>query len=368
MKKNLTQLVALALSTFLAAGPALAQDRAAALANLSAPQSIGVSVVPGAALGLSAAVPNLSAPAARVQELPAALAQAPAAALLAAPQAAKPEAALARLAKTVSAKSVAAAATQLFENAGRLPAYAQAFIAPPRTPLSLKPGVRLDSKPRPPKRGAVVTSRVHFSRAPAEGEDHPVTLQADPANPASIEAALRKLVDSDPEKFGASSEDMAQVHVQLVKGSAEQNQADTYYAVFRQWKKGEDKNGSPYYLLVDGSNLTFTVKILDGQPVVMATEGRLYPNISSEIMKPGFSDEQLDEIAAQRLQSPPDEGSPSDDAQPQGRGKGRGGRRRAGLRKPVPFEPEDMPGEPQKPALLTREIVNIRGAWRAVNI
>src|SRR5690348_7048019 len=109
MKKNLTQLVALALSIFVAGGPTAvyAQERAA-LPNLSAPQAIAINVAATAALNVNAAVPTaLSAPAAPSQEqLPAALAQIPAPALIAAPHASQPRSAIARLKQTVFAKSV----------------------------------------------------------------------------------------------------------------------------------------------------------------------------------------------------------------------------------------------------------------------
>jgi hypothetical protein len=230
------------------------------------------------------------------------------------------------------------------------------ILTAPAQPHDLLPGVVLNKKPRRTDEGAVRTSRFHLDKDQANAQgDRPIVLDADPNDPAAVEKALMALVDSDPKTFGASSADMAKVHVQLIPGDKDQGQADTYYAVFRQWKKGTDRDGRPYYLLVDGGSLTFVVKVLDGKPVVMAAEGRLFPGVESSIMTPSYSDAQLVKLASDRLRKPLSK-------TPAARLKNTLARiwlaAKRAARKVQDTEPE----------LITRQITNVEGAWRAVNI
>ncbi|MDD5302667.1 MAG: hypothetical protein PHS14_06095, partial [Elusimicrobia bacterium] len=176
-------------------------------------------------------------------------------------------------------------------------------------------------------------------------------------DPAAVERALRALVDANPEKYGAPSADMAKVHVQFVPGSKEAGQAGVYYAIFRQWKKGVEKDGTPYYLLVDGGSLTFVMKVFnDGKPTIMATEGRLYPGVSSDIMTVNYTEAELNALASKRLQSPPD-AQPSQLKQFLMKvwNRVRPGARAASVNN-------------DPPVLLTREITNVNGTWRALNL
>jgi len=237
------------------------------------------------------------------------------------------------------------------------PAFAQGVIAQPSEAHSLRPGVRLDPKPKRTGKGSVQVKDFHLAHDHLLGNGAaPIKLDADPTDPVAVEKALRALVDANPEKYGAPSSDMAKVNVQFVPGVKETGQADVYYAIFRQWKKGVEKDGKPYYLLVDGGSLAFVMKVFkDGKPTIMATEGRLYPGVSSDVMTVNFTEAELTALALKRLQSPLD-------AQP-GRLKKfllrvRDLARRVG-RKKVAERP---------PVLLTREITNVNGAWHALNI
>ncbi|HAM34685.1 MAG TPA: hypothetical protein DEB40_02735 [Elusimicrobia bacterium] len=114
-------------------------------------------------------------------------------------------------------------------------------------------------------------------------------LSADPASEADVERALRALVDGDPAKYGVPSSDLATVHVRRVAGVG--HQADTIFAYFRQQKGGFE---------MSGSFLSFTVKVLQGQPVVMASMAKLYPNPPANTT-PSFPDDELKEKALERL-------------------------------------------------------------------
>ncbi len=272
----------------------------------------------------------------------------------------KPKSAVATLATAVTT-GISKTVTALFDG-GRsaesdiTPAFAQTMIAPPSSEYDLKPGVRLDAKPRPTEKGSVRVSHFHLNKDLTALGSTPTKLDADPRDAASIEKALRALVDSNPSKYGATSEDMAKVHVQFMPGSKERNQADTYYAIFRQWKKGVDKDGTPYYLLVDGGSLTFVIKILaDGKPTLMATEGRLYPGVSPDVMTVNFTDAQMLAMAAKRMESPADP--------------------MPGQLRKILAKAWDMiraavgrAAEPKAPVYLTRQLTNVDGTWRALNL
>jgi hypothetical protein len=384
-RRALKQILAAALSPLLVAAQLLSALPAAAQvevvpratvgvpvsAPVAAPAALGapLTTLPAASLpsaapasfGVQAAAPE----AVSAQAAPVAAAAAPAQAApqilsvraQAAPRAAaaSPKTLTGRLAR--AARALPSALSRLFDGSGETAAaFSRAAISRPRTAPDLRPGVLLDAKPRPPKEGSVSVSDFHLSKDhELDGVGKPVVLDADPSDPASVERALRGLVDSDPAKYGATGDQMAKVHVQFVPGDKSQGQADTYYAVFRQWMKGTDRDGSPYYLLVDGGSLTFVVKVFDdGKPTVMATEGRLYPGVTAGIMTPRYSDAQLQKIAERRLLSPADT--------PSARLRRTLSRLWTRLARAAGRTPE------KAPVLLTREITNVQGTWRAVNV
>jgi hypothetical protein len=329
-----------------AAAPVLAAPAAAsALAPASAIPALAAAAAPAAAasaLGASA----LGAPA-------------PSAAPAAATPAAKP--ALRGLAQALAARVVGAVAGLFDGGAPALqpaPVYARRILSAPVTGHRLKPGVSLDKKPEPPDEGAVQVSDFHVAQNHVlDNGAKPIPLDADPSDAASIETALRALVDANPQKYGAPSSEMAKVHVQYVPGDKTRGQADTYYAIFRQWVQGRDQDGSPYSLLVDGGSLTFVVKILGGKPTVMATEGSMYPGVTPDVMTVKFSDDQLLQLAEKRLQSPPD-AAPNQLQKALAWVWERVAAAARG-RRPAPIPP---------PVLVTREITNVNGTWRALNL
>ncbi|MFI5345802.1 MAG: hypothetical protein ACHQ51_05455 [Elusimicrobiota bacterium] len=331
---------------------------AAALAPAAAPGVVSAAPVAAPAAALAPALTALPAPA----PLAAAVAPARTSAAPAAKSDSSPRTIVGQLAQAVT--SGFARSIERFFDGGlerapeSAPAYARGILTAPQAEHRLQPGVRLDAKPRPSDAGSVRVNDFHTSPSQKlPNGASPIKLNANASDPAAVEAALRALVDSDPAKYGAASSDMAKVHVQFVPGDKSQGQADTYYAIFRQWKKGTEKDGSPYYLLVDGGSLTFVLKVFsDGKPTVMATEGRLYPGISSDILTVNYDDGQMQAIAAKRMQSPPD-------AAPSALRKFLSRiweRVVQGAKKTVPSA--------QPPQFLTRTITQMNGAWRAMNV
>ncbi len=199
--------------------------------------------------------------------------------------------------------------------------------------LALPPGIRVTKKTMPVsgQGGPVSLSKFYLSPAQTlEDGSQPVVLNADPSDLASVEQALRDLVDQSPSEYGAtSSQDMRATGVVRLPGAG--NQADSIIAVFRQVKEGTDISGSPYALAVEGANLRFHIKVLNGKAVLMAVEGGFVPGIDPSVMTVNYTDDQMEQIAAQQI------GASSD-------GSG--------------------------PALqfLTRQLTFIQGSWHAMNI
>ncbi|MDD5657800.1 MAG: hypothetical protein PHF00_11160, partial [Elusimicrobia bacterium] len=290
---------------------------------------------PGAVLTLprsaAAAVPGVVAPA-----LPAGAASvlpAPAAAPAAAPQAepavlapeaaragfveaSQPRSTFGSLARTVAGKL---GLGRLFDNARTESATG---ILPVKT--DLPEGLVLDQEPSLPDPGLSGGVFIESMDLPGETAEDifasgPAVLRADPASEAAVEAALRALVDANPAKYGVPSADLATVHVKRVAGQA--HQADTIYALFRQTLNGMEMRGTA---------LSFTIKVIRGQPVVLASSAKLYPRVAVNANQ-GFSDEQLREKALERLG-------------------------------PV------AQGYEVEAGFVERKIVYLNGAWRAANI
>jgi hypothetical protein len=347
----------LAALCFAVSSPAAAQVQSLSEAPLSLPAPVetasieaqpqAVSALP-VELAVGAPVESLSSLSPLRAEMPAAAAKVRA--LPAAAERGEPRATLFSRVAQAAARGLFNSPDSRFFDRGS--SYASAIFAPAQTDLELRGGVRLDARPRAPKDGGVNLQQFHVSpERPLEDGTSPITLNADPKDPSSVEDALRKLVESDPARYGASSGDMAKVHVKLLPGDASRGTADTYAAVFRQWKKGKDRDGSPYYLLVDGANLTFHVKVLQGKPVVMAVEGRMFPGVDARIMTPGFSDEELARKAQERLMTP------------------RSSKARRLFQSFASRLARGMSlNDERPPRLITREIMNANGRWRALNI
>lgn len=302
------------------------------LAPLAAPAStlkLTGSVVPGAPAVLSAprVTGVVSAQAADASAV--AAPQAAAAAVVAAPQAQAAEASAQAIAAPVAEASASAEAqapvlrastskkagvftrlkeailnkldpSRMFDsNRGAAPgAVARLTDSPLKTP-QLPAGVVLDDapiSPDPKQAGGVAINALSIPGSRDVGgifEAGPVVLNADPASEASVKEALLKMVEADPAKYGVTRDELSTVHVKLVQGVG--NQADSIFAYFRQTKDG---------VPVHGAYLSFTVKVIQGRPVVMGAMARLYPNTPVETA-PRFSDDELAGRVWQRIGVPP---------------------------------------------------------------
>ncbi len=234
-----------------------------------------------------------------------------------------------------------------------------------------------------------------------------VALDADAQDPASIEKALRALVDSNPAQYGAPSSQLAKISVNILP-SIQAGQGASIIAVFRQAVTGADNDGSPYMLAVSGKSLTFHIKVFkDGKPVLMSTTGELAAGVTPDAMTVAFDDGQLAAIAAKRAQLPPDSANASGGsaksffarrispqaayAQRKGKPAPRSKKKpktktktaprtkthpRQGKTKPRGGSSDDQAAAgsseepaPAAPTFLTRELTDeLDGKWRAVNI
>ena len=226
-------------------------------------------------------------------------------------------------------------------------------VEPRRARSGRTAGVRLDRQPKDPELVGAILSGDQFRFNPGEG----IVLNADPAKPEAIEQALRRLVDSDPKTFGVTdafgppSAEMAKVHVEFLPGAGAQ--ADSYIAVFRQSKKGIGRDGKPYYLLVDGANLRFDIKILNGKPVLMGWEGGFAPDVDPAVMTQTFTDAELAQKAEDRLTSPQFAFVRA---------------RRSFRRDDGPYRSMFSKDESASPKWLTRSLTVIDGTWHALDI
>ncbi len=179
---------------------------------------------------------------------------------------------------------------------------------------TLPQGLDLDdapAAPQPKKVGGVELNAFDMPSMPAARnaggvfDAGPRVLNANPASEADVERALRQLVDQDAAKYGVSSAELSTVHVRRIAGKGDQ--ADTIYAYFRQQKQGTNPDGSPYHVAVHGTYLSFTVKVVNGKPVLMAAMAKLYPTLNVDTRQ-RKTDDELKTAAEARLGIPPNSG------------------------------------------------------------
>lgn len=171
----------------------------------------------------------------------------------------------------------------IFDGARGSAAAERPSVAPPlggrlglreQKPLSLPNGQAPDAPPSipSPDREATVAFQTYSlpGSRPVGGvlEADRRALSADPRDAGAVVAALRSLVDAEQSRYGVAGADLRLVHAKLIPGR--EGLADTMYVVFRQLKDG---------LLVHGSALSFTLKVIDGRPQVVAQTGQLFPQL-----------------------------------------------------------------------------------------
>jgi hypothetical protein len=412
-----------------AAGSAVVRSVPAALSGiqglpvLSAPSTLSAGAIPEAAAVQAAAAPLAADAAAATAPTPAASV---AAASIATPDASEPSlvsripGSPAEIAQAFGAflKGFAAVhpplsdalnAAKLFDGASDHGVVSRSVIA------SMAAESRLDVLPRSTGRIPQTGLSLRKSRPAAakaakqDDEAQGIALDADPKDPASIEAALRALVDSAPREFGAPSKQLAKVSVSILP-SIQPGQGASIIAVFRQSVEGADNDGSPYELGVSGKSLTFHIKVFtDGKPVIMSASGQLASGVSPDVMKVAFDDDQLTAIAAKRALLPTDKtpdtnarngkskSSPKNDtstwkfdlatandgknapapkktkkgkAAPKAKpGRGKAKPRGGASGEKAKAQSDDEPAPEAVPKFLTRQLTDeIDGKWRAINI
>lgn len=111
-------------------------------------------------------------------------------------------------------------------------------------------------------------------------------LSADPTDVDAVVAAIRAMVDADPARYGVHSADLRLIGARRFEGRGEQ--ADSIFVHFRQIKDN---------LLVSGSNMSFTLKVIDGKPTVVAQTGQVYPQIEVDTQATMTDDAIMGKIA-----------------------------------------------------------------------
>lgn len=173
-------------------------------------------------------------------------------------------------------------------------------LMPQQTPARLPNGSRMDEEPAAPT--AEQVPGVRFQTWAIEGERRTgVTfetrreLNADAASEASVEAALRALIDAEPQRYGVRAADLRTVHVRRFNGYG--GQADTFFALFRQNRDGME---------VHGSDLAFVIKVMNGKPVLVSQDATLFPelDVNTEAV---LTDEQIMDRIAQRTGASPED-------------------------------------------------------------
>ncbi len=143
-------------------------------------------------------------------------------------------------------------------------------------PLSLPNGTLADEQPTVPSPDREPTTRVETYGLPGSQDVGGIfeagrkTLAADASDTTAVVAAIRAMIDADQARYGVAGSDLRLIHAQKFAGRGEQ--ADTLFVYFRQTKNG---------LVVNGSDLSFTVKTLDGRPTVVAQTGQLFPRLEA---------------------------------------------------------------------------------------
>ncbi len=242
----------------------------------------------GPAAAPTAASPILAAPAQAPMSQVAAIAAEASGETAAAP--AQRKSLVGRLASAIASKL---SFGRVFDNAKPAAPGAVAGILPQKT--NLPAGMDLDEAPTtPPTKGGGGVSIENFDlpgtlETGADIFSGPTVLQADAANDADVERALRAMVDADPMKYGVSGAELATVHVKHMTGVG--HQADTIYAYFQQQKGG---------MVMHGTSLSFTIKVIHGKAVVMATMAKLFPSTKVDTSQQ-FSDDELKDKALERL-------------------------------------------------------------------
>ncbi|MBI3565499.1 MAG: hypothetical protein HY079_09920, partial [Elusimicrobia bacterium] len=141
-------------------------------------------------------------------------------------------------------------------------------------PVLLPNGTRTDEEPviPSPDRETTVKSQAYSLPGARDVggilENNRKVLSVDPTDVGAVVTAVKALIDGDPARYGVHSSDLRLINARRFEGRGDQ--ADSIFVHFRQIKDN---------LLVNGSNMSFTLKVIDGKATVVAQTGQVYPNI-----------------------------------------------------------------------------------------
>ena len=141
-------------------------------------------------------------------------------------------------------------------------------------PILLPNGSRADEEPTIPSPDRETTVKTQTYALPGARdvggifETSRKVLSVDPTNVDAVVGAVKAMIDADHARYGVSSSELRLIGARAFEGRGEQ--ADAIFVHFRQIKDN---------LLVNGSNMSFTIKVIDGKPTVVAQTGQVYPQI-----------------------------------------------------------------------------------------
>ncbi|HEX4049023.1 MAG TPA: hypothetical protein VH309_14355, partial [Elusimicrobiota bacterium] len=159
-------------------------------------------------------------------------------------------------------------------------------------PILLPNGSRPDEQPTTPSPDREPTVVLQSYALPGGRdvggvlETNRKVLAADPNDVASVVAAIKGMVDADRARFGVSSSELRLIGARKFEGHGDQ--ADAIFVHFRQLKDG---------LVVNGANLSFTLKVIGGRPMVVAQTGQLFPQIDVNVESTLTEDQVMSRIA-----------------------------------------------------------------------
>lgn len=159
-------------------------------------------------------------------------------------------------------------------------------------PILLPNGSRTDEEPTIPSPDRETTVKTEAYSLPGSRdvggifETSRKVLSVDPTNVDAVVSAIRAMVDADPTRYGVHSADLRLIGARRFEGRGEQ--ADAIFVHFRQVKDN---------LLVSGSNMSFTLKVIDGKPTVVAQTGQVYPQIEVDTQSTLSDDVVMGKIA-----------------------------------------------------------------------
>ncbi len=141
-------------------------------------------------------------------------------------------------------------------------------------PVLLPNGSRPDEQPTTPSPDREPTVLLQTYSLPGARdvggvlETNRKVLNADANDVNAVVDAVKGMVDADRTRYGVASSELRLIGARKFEGHGDQ--ADSIFVHFRQVKDN---------LVVNGANLSFTLKVIDGKPMVVAQTGQVFPQI-----------------------------------------------------------------------------------------